>query len=81
MSLSEVHQALVPGAREILKRGLTLNEGKNALTVAAISVALEEENNQKRAARRLGLTAPNVNQIVHREESLARFRKKQDEQK
>jgi hypothetical protein len=72
----DLQNIMVPGAKEILKRGLTLGAGQKALKLAALTLALEEENNQRRAGRRLGLTPQAVAMTIEREESLARFRKK-----
>jgi transcriptional regulator with PAS, ATPase and Fis domain len=75
LDLSEVQEAMLPAAREFLSRGLTLGRGKQALTVAAISIALEKTgNNQSSAARLLNISQPTISEAVDREEFLARFR-------
>lgn len=77
----ELQQVMVPGAKEMLRRGLTLGAGQKALKLAALTLALEEEKNQRRAARRLGITPQAVSWTVQREESLARFRESNAEPK
>jgi hypothetical protein len=79
LDLSDVQEAMIPAAREILSRGLTLGRGKKALTIAAISIALEKTgNNQSGAARLLAIPQPTISQAVDREEFLARFRQNEN---
>ena len=65
MDLSEVQEAMVPGAREALKRGISLNEAREAFTLTCIGVALEESGNVGAvAARRLGVTPGLISQAI-----------------
>jgi hypothetical protein len=76
LNLSEVQQAMVPGVKEVLKRGLGLDAGREAFTLTAISVALEESgNDQTVAARKLGITQSYVSQAISGK-ALTRFRGK-----
>jgi hypothetical protein len=77
LDLSEVHEAqeaMLPAARELIKRGLTLGKGKKALAVAAMCAALEETgNNQSAAARLLAISQGTISVAVTREPLLSRF--------
>jgi transcriptional regulator with GAF, ATPase, and Fis domain len=65
LDLSEVQVAMVPGAREAIKRGISLNEAREAFTLTCIDVALEESGQvQAVAARRLGVNPSLINQAL-----------------
>lgn len=76
MDLSEVQVAMVPGAREALKRGISLDEAREAFTLTCIDVAIKESGNVNAvAARRLGVTPGLISQALSGR-VYARFRKK-----
>lgn len=76
MDLTEVQKAMVPGAREALKRGLSLEQAREDFTLTLIGASLEESGNvQAVAARRLGVNPSLINQAVSGK-VYARFRDK-----
>ena len=83
MDLTEVQQAMIPGAKEVLRTGIGKDAGTEAFILTLISVALEESNNnQSLAARRLGVSQSFISQAVNFKQ-LIRYRgkKKVDESK
>ena len=76
MDLNEVQKAMVPGAKEALMRGLSLDEARESFTLSLIDVALQESGQvQAVAARRLGVNPSLINQAVSGK-VYARFRDK-----
>jgi hypothetical protein len=72
---------MVPGAKEGLKRGISLDEMREAFTLTCIGVALEESGQvQAIAARRLGVNPSLINQALSGK-VYSQFRGKKKEQK
>jgi transcriptional regulator with GAF, ATPase, and Fis domain len=78
LDLSDVQKAMVPGVKEVLKTGIGLYAGKDAFTLTAISVALDESGgNQSVAARKLGIPQSTVSNAVNGK-TFTRYKKKDD---
>lgn len=80
MDLSDVQKEMVPGVRAVIRTGIGLYAGKDAFTLTAIAVAMEESGgNQSVAARKLGIPQSTVSQAVNGK-TFTRYKKNTAEQ-